>query len=74
MSLFIKAALMLLTMVGMVWLGYIIFKRLNKKIQNSETWLQILGYSALLFLGCAALFTAGIYLLTYGYNFLVSAG
>ncbi len=73
MSIFIKATLMFLVMVGMVWLGYILFKKLNKKIRDSETWSQILLYSLLLFLACAALFITGIYLLTYGYNFLVSA-
>jgi|GEM_PF-2568884 len=73
MSIFLKAALVFLTIVGMVWLGYLLFKRLNKKIQNSDTWGQIIGYSLLLFTACAALFFGGIYLLIYGYNFMVSA-
>jgi TRAP-type C4-dicarboxylate transport system permease small subunit len=73
MSIFIKVALMFLVTLAMVWLGYRSFKKLNKKIQNSETWGQILLYSLLLFGICAALFLAGIFLLTYGYNYMVSA-
>lgn len=73
MSIFLKAALVFLFMTGVLWLGYRLFKKLNKKIQNSDTWGQIIGYSLLLLGGCALLFLGGIYLLTYGYNLMVSA-
>lgn len=54
--------------------GYSLFGFLNRKINESETGLQILSYSLLLVLACAGLFFGGLFVLIKSYNFVVDAG
>lgn len=70
MTAFYKFMLFILVFGGLLIAGYYLFHYLNKRIKESETRWQLLGFMALLFLGNAALFVGGLYLLIYAYAFL----
>ena len=53
--------------------GYSSFVYLNRKINESETGWQILGYSLLLLLVNSVLFVGGIFVLIKSYSFLMDA-
>lgn len=53
--------------------GYSSFVYLNRKINESETGWQILGYSLLLLLVNSGLFVGGIFVLIKSYSFLMDA-
>lgn len=52
-----------------VWAGYVIYQKLNRRIMNSTTGVQLLLNSLLLFLALAALLSAGIWGLIFLYEY-----
>lgn len=52
--------------------GYYLYRYLNEKLKQSNTWLGILLYAAFLFVALGALLAGGIYVLVNVYTFLVA--
>ena len=68
-----KLLLFLIIFAFMLIAGYSSFRHLDKKIKESETGWEILGYSFLLLLVNAVLFFGGLFVLIKSYGFLVDA-
>jgi hypothetical protein len=68
-----KLLLFLIIFALMLMAGYSSFRFLDKKIKESETGWEILGYSLLLLLVNAVLFFGGLFILIKSYAFLVDA-
>lgn len=71
MSVVLKILLFVFIVFIGVFLGYRIYKMLNKRIRESESGWSLLANALLLFIACAALF-AGIFL-ALAYSFLFFA-
>ena len=56
-----------------VWVGYVVYKKLNQRILNSATGWQLLLNSLLLFMALAALFSAGIWGLLFLYEYFFTS-
>ena len=66
--------LLFLIIFGLILtVGYSSFVYLNRKINESETGWQILGYSLLLLLVNSGLLVGGIFVLIKSYSFLLDA-
>lgn len=68
-----KLLLFLIIFALVLIAGYSSFRCLNRKINESETGWEILGYSLLLLLVNAVLFFGGLFVLIKSYGFLVDA-
>jgi len=70
MSAIYKIILSVLVCGLALFAGYKLFRILNEKIRDSETGWQLLGYSVLLFVTCAALFFGSFLVIALVYSFL----
>jgi hypothetical protein len=70
MSAFYKIILSVLVCGAALFAGYRLFRVLNEKIADSRTGWQLLAYSLLLFVTCAALFFGSFLAIALVYSFL----
>ena len=70
---FYKLLLFLIISSLVLLSGYSLYRFLNRKINESETGLQVLSYSLLLVLACAVLFFGGLFVLIKNHNFVRDA-
>ncbi|MCW3119559.1 MAG: hypothetical protein JWM28_3641 [Chitinophagaceae bacterium] len=60
-------------LVFMLIAGYYVFRYLNEKIKESNSWWGILFYCFLLFAGLGVLLAGGLWVLVKVYSFLVAS-
>jgi len=70
MSAIIKLLIFAAIGVLLLWAGVFVYKKINRRILNSNSGWQIAGNGLLLFLVLALLFSGGIYLLITVYGLL----